>query len=97
MVDMSSVEAPDWMGIVQIMEHLSTRLPVDWDLTDDFWIGGIQNLAEIVISLRAKVPEDDLAVLVGIGGMMAAQARKEQGARNLTDALFAGLKDGGAA
>ena len=87
-------ETPEWFNICLLMQDMGRKLPHDWDHTSDFWMGAVQQLAELTIALRGKMPLVQIGALIGAGGMMIAQAEKQADAANLTAALFSRITGG---
>lgn len=87
-------ETPEWFDICKLMQDMGRTLPEDWDHTPDFWMGAVQQLAELTVVLRGKMPVEQIGALIGAGGMMIAQAEKQVDATNLTNALFSQIKGG---
>ena len=83
---------PEWFNIALLMQDMGRKLPDDWGHTPDFWLGAVQQLAEVVAVLRGAVPMEQLAALIGAGGMMVAQAVKQSEAADLTAALFSRIE-----
>lgn len=54
-----------------------TRLPADWD-TAGFWLTHAQQLAQFLADQRGRIPLDDAAMLVGLGGMLVEMAKRER-------------------
>lgn len=88
---------PEWWNIAMIMQDMSRTLPPDWDQGNEFWLDAVQTLAEMAAALNGRVPDEQLATLIGVGGLMIAQAVTQTEANELTAALFARVGNGGAA
>lgn len=88
------MSSPEWYNIALIMQDMSRKLPADWDHTPDFWLGAVQNLAEVVVAMEGKLPVEQIGTLVGAGGLMIAQTVKQSEAADLTSALFSRIKGG---
>lgn len=84
----------DWVGILQVMEQCSRKLPAQWEA--DFWLGSLQTLAEVVAETRRVLTEEQQGVLVGVGAMMCRQIEKEAEALSMTEQVFGRIRDGGA-
>lgn len=83
----------DAQGIIQVMELCSEKLPIQWE--DDFWLGSIQNLAELISETRFTLSQEQQGVLVAIGAMMCRQVAKEAEALSLTEQVLDRARDGG--
>ncbi|RVU04118.1 hypothetical protein EOE18_13180 [Novosphingobium umbonatum] len=54
-----------------------TRLPDNWEVSE-FWLAHAQMLAQFMADYRAKIAFGDAAMLLGLGGMLVAQAQRER-------------------
>lgn len=88
-------DTPEWFNVCLLMQDMGRKLPADWDHTPDFWLGAVQQLAELTVTVRGKVPVEQAGALIGAGGMILAQIEKQMDAANLTDALFSRIRGGG--
>jgi hypothetical protein len=88
---------PEWFDVVLMMQNMGRTLPGDWDHGSDFWLGGAQQLAELVVACKGKVPIETVAAAIGAGGMMVAHAERQAEAANLTDALLERVRRNGGA
>ena len=66
-------------GIIELMEQMAEGLPPDWSDTSLFWTTAIQNLAELAIAMRDKVPVAELSDLLSAGGIMIAHLKQKRG------------------
>ena len=88
---------PEWWNIAMVMQDMSRTLPSDWDQGSEFWLDAVQTLADMAAALNGRVPDEQVATLIGAGGLMIAQAVRQTEANDLTAALFARIGSGGAA
>lgn len=54
-----------------------TRLPENWDVSG-FWLTHAQQLAQFMADHRDKIPFQDAAMLLGLGGMLVVMAKRER-------------------
>lgn len=88
-------ENPGWWNIALFMQDMSRTLPADWDHGTEFLLEAVQNLAEVIVMMREHgLPLKPAANLLGVGGILIAQAVKETEAADLTAALMARLNNG---
>lgn len=73
MMDTVTPEAAEFLTIM--LEE--TRLPADWDVSG-FWLVHAQQLAQFLADQRGKIPFEDAAMLVGLGGMLVEMAKRER-------------------
>jgi hypothetical protein len=66
-------------GIIELMEQMADDLPADWSDTSLFWTTAIQNLAELTVAMRDKVPVAELSDLLSAGGIMIAHLKQKRG------------------
>lgn len=88
-------DTPEWFEVCLLMQEMGRKLPEDWDHSHDFWLGAVQQLAELTVAVRGKVPIEQAGALIGAGGMMLAHLEKRVDAANLTAAFFNQAKGGG--
>lgn len=88
-------ETPEWYEVALLMQDMGRKLPDDWDHGPDFWLGAVQQLAELVIACRGKVSIDVVGAAIGAGGLMIAHAVRQVEATDLTDALLARVRGKG--
>jgi ABC-type Fe3+ transport system substrate-binding protein len=90
-------ETPEWFEVALMMQDMSRKLPDDWDHGPDYWLGGVQQLAELVVASRGRLPMEVVAAAIGAGGLMIAHAVRQAEATDLTDALLARVRGKGGA
>lgn len=88
---------PEWYEVALLMQDMSRKLPADWDHGPDFWLGGVQQLSELVVACRGRVPMEVVSAAIGAGGLMIAHAARQAEASDLTDALLARVRGKGGA
>jgi hypothetical protein len=86
---------PEWYEVALLMQDMSRKLPEDWDHGPDFWLGAVQQLAELVVTCKGRVPMEAVAAAIGAGGLMIAHAVRQAEATDLTAALLARVRGNG--
>lgn len=81
--------------MLSLMGKVGDRLPADWQ--PGLWLGSAWNLAEVVVQLRGRLPEQQIVALLGVGGMMLRQAKIETNATSIADMLRSGHRPTGGA
>lgn len=66
-------EAAEFLGLM--LEE--TCLPDGWD-TSGFWLTHAQQLTQFLADPRGRIPLEDAAMLVGLGGILVEMAQRER-------------------
>jgi len=73
-------ENPRWQAVMGKMQKLSRSLS-DSPLADEDWaVPAAQNVAQLIVEVEARLSEDEMAVLYGIGALLVREGMKEMGA-----------------
>ena len=73
---MMGTVTPEATEFLELMLE-ETRLPDGWD-TSGFWLTHAQQLAQFLADQRGRIPLEDAAMLVGLGGMLVEMAKRER-------------------
>lgn len=88
MADDAQMVSPEAAEILTLMIE-ETRLPDDWDVSG-FWLTHAQQLAQFMADHRGRFPLHDAAMLLGLGGMLVAMAKREREASAAAGAFLRG-------
>jgi len=62
----------------EFQDMISRLMAAEKDLTDDFWaVASVQVLAETMAAIKARLTDEELAMLIGVGAVLIRLSRDE--------------------